>query len=200
MKHDCGATVYLLSEYAAKPKEEITMITRRSFIAAALTVPALPLASATAQTAKEPAKQADFLFVQTAKGMRFDKSTNKLTLEGVSPITLFFSDRPERIAGNMKTTAFVPFWSTGKDSFLSDPPNADISILEGDQLRQVVAVLQAPALKGDTLTYTVKVLQGDMPAKGADVSVFIDIIGMPMTPFSYAGVARRGYRRMYWRR
>jgi hypothetical protein len=31
------------------------------------------------------------------------------------------------------------------------------------------------------------------------VSVFIDIIGMPMTPFSYTGVARRGYRRMYWR-
>ena len=27
-----------------------------------------------------------------------------------------------------------------------------------------------------------------MPAKGANVSRFIDIIGMPMTPFSYAGV------------
>jgi hypothetical protein len=177
----------------------VQMITRRTFIAAALATPMMPLGSAMAQGVKEQAKQADFLFVQTAKGMRFDKSTNKLTLEGVSPITLFFSDRPERIAGNMKTTAFVPFWGTGKDSFLSDPPNADISILEGDNLRQVVAVLQAPALKGDTLTYAVKVLQGDMPAKGADVSIFIDIIGMPMTPFSYAGVARRGYRRMYWR-
>jgi hypothetical protein len=175
------------------------MITRRTFIAAVLAAPAVPLGSVMAQTAKEPAKQADFLFVQTAKGMTFDKSTNNLNLEGVSSTTLFFSDRPERIAGNMRTTAFVPFWSKGKDSFLSDPPNADISILEGDKLRQVVAVLQAPALKGDTLTYTVKVLQGEMPAKGADVSVFIDIIGMPMTPFSYAGMARRGYRRMYWR-
>ncbi|HEY6363380.1 MAG TPA: hypothetical protein VI585_01185 [Candidatus Binatia bacterium] len=175
------------------------MVTRRTFIAAALAAPMMPLGSVMAQGVKEQAKQADFLFVQTAKGMSFDKSTNKLTLEGVSPITLFFSDRPERIAGNMKTAAFVPFWSTGKDSFLSDPPNADISVLEGDKLRQIVVVLQAPALKGDTLTYTVKVLQGDMPAKGSDVSVFIDIIGMPMTPFSYAGVARRSYRRMYWR-
>ena len=138
--------------------------------------------------------------MQTAKGMTFDKSTNKLTLEGVSPITIFFTDRPERIAGHMKTTAFVPFWSTGKDSFLSDPPNADVSILEGDKLRQMVVVLQAPALKGDALTYTVKVLQGDVPAKGTDVSVFIDIIGMPLTPLSYAGVARRTmYRRAYWR-
>jgi hypothetical protein len=176
------------------------MITRRTFVAAALAAPVVPLASAMAQAVKEPAKQADFLFVQTAKGMTFDKSTNKLTLEGVSPITIFFTDRPERIAGHMKTTAFVPFWSTGKDSFLSDPPNADVSILEGDKLRQMVVVLQAPALKSDALTYTVKVLQGDVPAKGADVSVFIDIIGMPLTPLSYAGVARRTmYRRAYWR-
>ena len=175
------------------------MITRRTFMAVALAAPTIPLGSVMAQVVKEEAKQADFLFVQTAKGMTFDKSTNKLTLNSISSTTLFFSDRPERIAGNMKTSAFVPFWSKGKDSFLSDPPNADISILEGDQLRQVVVVLQTPVLKGDTLSYTVKVLQGDMPAKGADVSVFIDIIGMPMTPFSYAGAARRGYRRMYWR-
>ncbi|ODR99757.1 hypothetical protein AUC69_09150 [Methyloceanibacter superfactus] len=40
-----------------------------------------------------------------------------------------------------------------------------------------------------------KVLEGDMPAKGEDVAVFIDIIGMPLTPLSYAGVARRSFRR-----
>ena len=67
--------------------------------------------------------------------------------------------------------------------------------MEGNGLRQIVAVLQDPMLQGDNLTYTVKVLQGDMPAEGTDVSVFIDIIGMPLTPLSYAGVARRSYRR-----
>jgi hypothetical protein len=99
----------------------------------------------------------------------------------------------------MKTTAFVPFWGQGKDSFAKDPPNADISIIDGDTMRQVVVVLQEPALEGDILRYKVKVLQGDMPAKGADVSVFIDIIGMPRTPVSYAGVARRSYRRVWYR-
>ena len=110
------------------------MITRREFMAAAL-VFVFPLGSAMAQGVKEKeqAKQADFLFVQTAKSMSFDKSTNKLTLDGISSTTLFFSDRPERIAGNMKTTAFVPFWSKGKDSFLKDPPNADVSILDGEE-------------------------------------------------------------------
>ena len=36
-------------------------------------------------------------------------------------------------------------------------------------------------------------------AKAAEVSVFIDIIGMPMTPLSYAGVGRRTYRRAFYR-
>jgi hypothetical protein len=87
-------------------------------------------------------------FVQTAKGMAFDRAGSKLRLEGVSRVTLFFTDRPERIAGNMKTTTFVPFWSKGKDSFLSDPPNADVSLLEGEQLRRVVVVLRDTVLQG----------------------------------------------------
>jgi non-ribosomal peptide synthetase component E (peptide arylation enzyme) len=175
------------------------MTIRRNFLAAAALATAAPFRSALAQAPAEGAKQADFLFVQSAKSMSFDKKTGKLTLHGVSPVTVFFSDRPERIAGNMKTSAFVPFWSTGKDSFLSDPPNADVSILEGATLRQIVVVLQSPVLTSDALTYTVKVLQGDMPAKATDVSVFIDVIGMPLTPVSYAGVARRGYRRAVYR-
>jgi hypothetical protein len=95
----------------------------------------------------------------------------------------------------METTAFIPFWSHGKDSFLSDPPNADLSLLEGNNLRQVVVVLKDPVLEGETLTYTVEVVEGNMPASGNDTSVFIDVIGMPLTPVSYAGVARRTYRR-----
>ena len=172
------------------------MTTRRIFIAgAALMALAVPLQPALAEAAATAAKQADFLFVQTARGMSFDKATSKLTLHDVSPVTLFFSDRPERIAGNMRTTAFVPFWSTGKDSFLSDPPNADVSILEGQSLRQVVVELQAPALTGNDLSYTVKVLKGELPSSGAEVSVFIDVVGMPLTPVSVAGVARRSYAR-----
>ena len=135
-------------------------------------------------------RSADFLFVQTAKGMAFDADQNRLTLNGVSPMTLFFSDRPERIAGNMTTADFVPFWSDGKDSFLSDPPNADISILEDGKLRQTVVVLQDPRLEGDNLVYTVRIISGDMPVLGEDVSVFIDVIGMPLTPVSFAGVDR----------
>jgi hypothetical protein len=172
------------------------MTTRRSFVAASLAISSI---ASFKSAAAQDAKMADFLFVQSSKGMTFDKSANKLTLTGVGPMTLFFTDRPERTAGNMKTTAFIPFWSEGKDSFKSDPPNADVSIFEGGALRQVVAELKDPVLSGDNLIYTVKVIQGEMPATGADVSVFIDIIGMPLTPLSYAGAARRGYRRAFYR-
>jgi hypothetical protein len=110
------------------------MTTRRTLLGA---VPALMASFASVKAALGQAvresspKTADFLFVQTAKGMTFDKSTGKLTLDGVSPVTVAFSDRPERIAANMKTADFAPFWNKGKNSFLSDPPNADISLLEG---------------------------------------------------------------------
>lgn len=171
------------------------MNTRRILFTAA---PAFAGALVAARAADaKPVPHADFLFVQTSKRMRFDKATNMLTLDDVSSVTTFFSDRPERIAGNMRTADFVSFWSDGKNSFLSDPPNADISILEGSTLHQITAVLRDPVLQGNSLNYTVKLLSGDVPAAGADVSVFIDIIGMPLTPLSFAGARRRAYRRAF---
>ncbi len=158
-------------------------------IAGALLVPGAAPAQVTSEAS------ADFLFVQTAASMAFAADQNRLTLRGVSPVTLFFSDRPERIAGNMTTEAFLPFWSEGKDSFLSEPPNADLSILEDGTLRQTVVVLRDPELDGSDLHYTVEIISGDMPVLGENVSVFIDVIGMPLTPLSVAGVDRRAFRR-----
>jgi len=181
------------------------MMTRRSLMTAAtllaslLVVPGLARAAEPAKKeaakTEEAAKQADFLFVQNAQSIHY--ADGKLTLKGVSPTTIMFTDRPERIAGHMATARFVPFWSKGKDSFLADPPNATLSIVNEDQVNDVVVVLRDPDLKGDELSYHVRVLEGEMPAKGGPVSLFIDIIGMPLTPVSYAGVARRTYRRAF---
>jgi hypothetical protein len=140
------------------------------------------------------------LFVQNAKAVVFDKGT--LTLKGVSPMTVFFSDRPVRIAGHFNTKdEFVPLWDEGKDSFLKDPPNATVSIYEKgrDQLQDVVVKLSKPRLKGEDLTYDIKVIEGKVPKRGGACSVFIDIIGLPFTPLSFAGVARRtAFRTVMW--
>src|SRR6185503_4263318 len=66
-------------------------------------------------------KKVQILFVQTARGAPL--ANGKLTLMGVSPTTVFFSDRQNRIAGHMATPEIVPLWSEGSDSFLKDPPN-----------------------------------------------------------------------------
>jgi hypothetical protein len=140
------------------------------------------------------------LFVQNAEAVVFDKGT--LTLKNVSPMTVFFSDRPVRIAGHFNTKdEFVPLWDEGKDSFLKDPPNATVSMYEKgrEQLEDVVVKLSKPRLEGKDLTYDITVIEGKAPKMGGACSVFIDIIGLPFTPLSFAGVARRtAYRTVMW--
>jgi hypothetical protein len=140
------------------------------------------------------------LFVQNAEAVVFGQGT--LTLKGVSPMTVFFSDRPVRIAGHFNTKdEFVPLWDEGKDSFLKDSPNATVSIYKKgqEQLTDVVVKLSKPRLAGKDLTYDIKVIEGKAPPKGGACSVFIDIIGLPFTPLSFAGVARRtAYRTVMW--
>jgi hypothetical protein len=141
-----------------------------------------------------PEKKVEMLFVQTAKSATFD--SGKLTLEGVSPTTVFFSDRPSRIAGHLATEEMIPLWGEGKDSFTKDPPNATLSTFTGDgQVANVVVELKKPMLVGDKMTYEARVLQGKAPARAEGASLFIDVIGMPLTPVSYAGAARRARRR-----
>ena len=176
------------------------MTTRRQLLAAAAIMAPLALGLQSAQAAEEHKKEgheapksADFLFVQNAKSVTY--ADGKLTLKGVNPATVMFSDRPERLATHMTTAKFVPFWGEGKDSFLKDPPNATLSFLEGDELADAVVTLRDPVLAGEDLSYQVKVLEGKIPASAGLASLFIDVIGMPLTPYSYAGAARRAWRR-----
>ena len=138
-------------------------------------------------------KNVDVLFVQNAKNMSF--SEGKLVLHGVNPVTVCFTDRPARMAGHMQTSKLIPLWSQGKDSFLKDNPNATLSIFSGDNVSDLVVELSNPQLSGDDLTYDVRLLEGTPPANAGPCTLFIDIIGMPATPMSYAGAARRDYRR-----
>ena len=134
------------------------------------------------------------LFVQSAEGAAI--SNGKMTLKKISATTIFFSDRPERIAGHLTTKDFVPFWSEGNDSFASNPPNATLSVLQESKMGDVVLELRNPNLADDELSYDVKILEGTLADPGGACSLFIDVIGMPRTPVSYAGGARRAYR---WR-
>src|SRR5437773_2146986 len=140
-------------------------------------------------------KNVDVLFVQNAKNVSFNQG--KLVLREVNPVTVCFTDRPARMAGHMQTSRLIPLWSKGKDSFLKDNPNATLSVFNSDNVSDVVVELSNPQLSGNDLTYDARILEGTPPVNGGACALFIDIIGMPATPMSYAGVARRGFRRGY---
>ncbi len=137
------------------------------------------------------------LFVMTSSGYSY--ANGKLTLTGVAGNTVIFADRPKRMAGHVPTESIVADWSEGKDSFEKDPPNADLSTFTASGANNAVVELRNPVLKGGSLTFDVKVLEGKLGASGGSTSLFIDVIGMPWTPMSYAGVARRSAARaVYW--
>jgi hypothetical protein len=138
-------------------------------------------------------KNVDVLFVQNAKNVSFNEG--KLVLREVNPVTVCFTDRPARMAGHMQTSKLIPLWSQGKDSFLKDNPNATLSNFSGDNVSDLVVELSNPQLSGNDLTYDARILEGTAPANGGACALFIDIIGMPRTPMSYAGAARRAWRR-----
>jgi hypothetical protein len=135
------------------------------------------------------------LFVQNAKDVVM--KDGRLTLIGVSPTTIFFSDRPKRIAGHMHTEDFVLEWQkgAGPESFHTDPPNATLSIFAEDHIVDVVVELKNPRLAGGGLLYDIDVLEQDEPIPSGPVSLFIDPIGEPLSPGSIAGVRRRTRRR-----
>lgn len=123
-----------------------------------------------------------------------------LTLNGVSTNAIIFADRPVRSAGHALTTHLIEEWADGSDSFGKDPPNATVSAFskDGATIRDAVVVLKSPKLEGEQLTFAVEVLEGSLDGADGPASVFIDIIGMPRTPLSYAGVARRTAARGAW--
>jgi hypothetical protein len=136
------------------------------------------------------------MFVQTAQGIDSDAGT--LTLRGVTPSTLYFSDRPQRVVGHMSTADFVDLWAIGENSFEADPPNAVLSFLEpgADVPDDAVVVLTEPNLDGaGNLAYTIEVLEGTVPAHTGPVTLFIDPFGRPLSPVSVCGVRRRERRR-----
>ena len=160
--------------------------------------PHVPLQKAIGQAKDAKPEVVPSLIVLNARGASLQGQ--RLTLVGVAPNSIVFADRPVRSAGHVLTQHLLEEWATGSDSFAKDPPNATVSVFskDGSTIRDAVVVLKTPNLKGDQLTFDVQVLEGDLAGADGPASVFIDIIGMPWTPLSFAGVARRTAARAAW--
>ena len=165
---------------------------------ATTTPPHVPLQKTIGQAKDAKPEVVPSLIVLNARGASLQGQ--KLTLVGVAQNSIVFADRPVRSAGHVLTAHLLEEWGTGSDSFAKDPPNATVSVFskDGSTIRDAVVVLKTPTLDGDRLTFDVQVLEGDLAGADGAASVFIDIIGMPWTPLSFAGVARRTAARAAW--
>lgn len=154
--------------------------------------------------AKAADPEVHLLFVQGAKAMEADTSASTIRLIGVADQTIYFSDRPHRVAGLATTEAFVANWGVGEDSFASNPPNATLMVYDAaaDKHRASVLVLRDPLLDGDNLTYTYEVLGGTVPETGGATGLFIDTFGAGGgvgAGYHGVGVGARGPGAAGWR-
>jgi len=133
------------------------------------------------------------LFVQTAPSGTFEVKDGRqiLTLSEISPYTIYFSDRPDRITGSMTTRNFFASWGGGNNSFDVDPPNAALEIFDNNENSNVfILELSSPVYSPTSgiLQYDVIILQDttdgltqyddrndmEIPAIFDDAVLFID--------------------------
>src|SRR5271166_3923001 len=111
-----------------------------------------------------------FMFVQSADDLKVDATKNTFRLVKVNQQTLYFTDRPRRIAGHMKMDQYLAEWAKaeGPDNFSSDPPNAILSVFEPGQADNTVVVVKIshPVVDGNDLVYSYKIIKGEIPSKG----------------------------------
>jgi hypothetical protein len=133
------------------------------------------------------------MFVQTAQGGSLvphpvDPGVYRLTLEGATAQTVYFSDRPHRIVGSVSTADFL----AGLGFSEENPPNAAVVVQTGQGEDVLVVELLNPEWDAvnQTLTYDVIVLDeytgdgfgelaqrqddGALPETFGHTSLFID--------------------------
>jgi len=143
---------------------------------AVLTMTAGP-GGAVAESDNDP--QIQLMFVQVAADFAADPDSHTLRLVDVNPQTLYFSDRPVRIAGHIMMPAYLEEWEVGKDNFGDDPPNATLSVYEPGQTDNATVVVELldPVVDGNDLVYHYDLIDGQIPDHGGPTSLFIDWIG-----------------------
>lgn len=178
-------------------------LTRRSAVTGAFATSAILVAarSTTAREATPAPGDVSYLFVQACESGSAaptgDAGVYDLTLKHASGQTLFFADRPERVAGVVPTGAFLEEVASAG----GDPPNAALALSpEGSSNDVAVAIVELTApqynLETGTITYQARsvglehqdggtedgesiVLVTELPMSFSRATLFIDSLVEP---------------------
>lgn len=147
-------------------------------LAAMVLTIAVPALAEDSAAKKEP--DIELLFVQTSPSIKADTEAKKIRLVDVNQQSLYFSDRPARIAGHIPMAAYMKEWTEAPDDFNEDPPNATLSVYEPGKKKNSIVVIELlnPILDGKDLVYDYKLIEGEMPQGGEHAALFIDRIGL----------------------
>lgn len=154
-----------------------------------------------AQTAQQPPAPAplpvnapatpSYEYVQQAASMTFD-GTN-MTVEGLAPATIFFSDRPYRLTGQMDAQKFVDLWKSPNGPFAVDPPNAAVSVLGNVSEAPAIVELTSAEKSPTGIKYGVKVISGKLPDSASNIAIFVDAVHVRRVGPGYYGYRTHPY-------
>ena len=121
--------------------------------------------------------EVEWLLVHTATEAT---ATNSTTL--VMPLTndiFAFTDRPYRDYLYLDGEVYTSLWDENEetDNFYTDPPNAVLTWVDGDEVKEVEVVITDADFDGDNIIYTIENSNLTANQSFEDVSLFVDGIG-----------------------
>ena len=123
----------------------------------------------------EEAKPAEWLFVHTAE---IAEMTSATTLVMPATREIFaFTDRPNRMHGYLNAHEYALLWSGEGDTFKADPPNAVLTWVDGDEVKEAEVVITDVSVSenGRMLFYTLDVEVGSLDIGMINhASLFVD--------------------------
>jgi hypothetical protein len=153
---------------------------------------------------KDTPRKIPYLYMQQAQSgtltpIEGQKDRYVLSLTGISPRTLFITNKPRRVVGSVSSERFLlGTWNTStKGEYESNPPNAALTVYgqnNGAQSTMAVEIMNPSySFATGTLSYTVKQLTGrdadtvgvetsgnaaDFPREFSSPVLYIDLVGI----------------------
>lgn len=131
------------------------------------------LTACSMQANKKPIAEQHLLFIIHAQKASFvyepeTTISGELTLQDAAKSVVFFSERPNRRAGNLSVESFLENWNQGEDNLNLEPPNAGLVYYSPSEsprastakYSEINLVLRNPHYdsRRDTLTFDVTLL------------------------------------------
>lgn len=122
---------------------------------------------------KQPSR---YVFVLSAKSGCYQN--NELSLKEINSV-IYFSDRPNRVAGHMELSKFPGIW---KEKEETTKRCAILSIVRPEE--EIVVELSNPIIAGNNITFTYKNIPIDFPKKFSACALFIDMASLDAKAFA----------------